>query len=297
MQQRWKKIDYTSPAGAQGGPGISKSITPYVGTPYIDMTAAVFSGVAQGIGATPGDVWWLGGQAPAMGGNAFMFVKSKVALTLGQLVTYALPTTGSATVPGAGTAASPLTTTASITTNISNAGGGVAPYATVAVNADVDNWIFVNATGATLPQLRRIKANSSSTTSFYKVALTDFLRPNNPTDADVFDTLATNADPLCIIRPWDVIVNTASTAPMGVALGSVTAGNFTIIQVAGLASVLTTGTGTALAPNVPAVGSANGVAIGSAAANQFVGGSAILPQIANAAAGVIIPCFVNFLSQ
>jgi hypothetical protein len=289
MLYRPKKIDYTSPAGASGGPGVSKQITPYVGTPYIDMTAAVFSGVSQAIGATVGDIWWLGGQAPAMGGNAFMFVKATVGLALGQLVSVALPTTGTATVPGAGTAASPLTTTASITTNINNA--------TLAVNADVDNWIFVNATGATLPQLRRIKYSSASATSFYKVALPDYLRPTSPTDADVFDTLATNADPLCIIRPWNLIVNTATTVPVGVALGTVTAGNYTVIQVAGLAAVLGVGTGTALVANVPAVGSAAGVMIGTAAANLYVGASLILPQLASTAASALMPAYVNFTGQ
>ena len=187
--------------------------------------------------------------------------------------------------------ASPLTTTASITTNINNA-------ATVAVNGDVDNYIFVNATGATLPQLRRIKANSSSATSFYKVALQDFLRPNSPTDADVFDTLATNADPLCIIRPWNLIVSTATTTPVGIALGAVTAGNFTIIQVAGLAAVSSIGNGTALAANVPASSGAAGSITGVAPPAAYYGASLILPQIAQAAAGpVIVPCFVNFLGQ
>lgn len=287
-----KKIDYTSPAGAQGGPGISKQITWYVGTPFIDMTAAVYTGVQQAIGANLGDIWWLGGQAPASGGNAFMFAKATVGLTLGQLVSVAVPTTGTATVPGAGTAASPLTTTASITTNINNA-------ATVAVNGDVNNWLYVNATGATLPQLRRIKYNSSSATSFYKVALTDNLRPNSPTDADVLDTALTNADPLCIIRPWNLIVNTATTTPVGVALGTVTAGNYTIIQVAGLAAVLAKGDVNALVVNQPAVGAAGGVASGSAAAaaNLYTGASLILPQFATAAASLLIPAYVNFTGQ
>jgi hypothetical protein len=291
MLFRPKKIDYSSPAGASGGPGVSKQITPYVGTAYVDMTAAVFSGVSQAIGATVGDLWWLGGQAPAMGGNAFIFAKATVGLTLGQLVSVALPTTGTATVPGAGTAASPLTTTASITTNINNA-------ATVAINGDVDNWIYVNATGATLPQLRRIKYNSSSATSFYKVALPDYLRPTTPNDADVLDTALTNADPLCIIRPWNLIVNTATTVPVGVALGTVTAGNYTIIQVAGMAAIQGVGNGTAIVANVPAVGGAAGVILGTAAANLYVGASLILPQFASVAAGpLLIPCYVNFTGQ
>jgi hypothetical protein len=292
VQFRPKKIDYTTPAGHQGGPGVSKQITWYVGTPFIDMTAAVYTGVQQAVGASLGDMWWLGGGARASGGNAFVFAKATVALTLGQLVSVAVPTTGTATVPGAGTAASPLTTTASITTNINNA-------ATVAVNGDVDNYIYVNATGATLPQLRRIKANSSSATSFYQVALRDFMRPNSPFDADVFDTLATNADPLSIIRPWNLIVNTATTTPVGVALGTVTAGSYTIIQVAGLAVVSAIGTTTATVVNQPAVGAAAGQIAGSAAAaaNLYNGASLILPQFATAAASLLIPCYVNFTGQ
>jgi hypothetical protein len=292
MQFRPKKTDYTSPASAQGGPGTQKAITHYFGTPYIDMTAAVFTGVAQAIGASLGDVWWLGGGQGAGGGNAFMFVKAAAGLTLGQLVAAAATTTGTATYPGAGTVASPLTTTASITTNINNA-------ATVAVNGDVDNWIWVNATGATLPQLRRIKYNSSSTTSFYKVALPDSMRPNNPTDQDVFDTLATNADAVSIIRPYNVRVCTASLVPIGVALGAVTSGSYTVIQVAGLACVLTKGDGTATVVGQPAVPGAAGVQSGSAAAaaNLYTGAGALIPQFAASAASVIIPTFVNFSGQ
>lgn len=291
MQYRPKKIDYTSPASAQGGPGVSKSVTWYYGTPYIDMTASTFAATFPG--ATTGDLWWLGDGAQASGGNAFMFVKATVGLTLGQLVAAALPTTGTATVPGAGTAASPLTTTASITTNINNAATGT-------VNGEVDNWIFVQATGATLPQLRRIKASSVSTTSFYKVALPDTMRPNSPTDQDVFDTLATNADALCIIRPYNVIVCTATTVPLGVALGTVTAGNYTIVQVAGLATVSVVGNVNATVVNQPAIPQAGGSIKGSAAAaaNIYTGAGLMLPQIASAAAGPLLqPVFVNFTGQ
>ena len=292
MLYKPKKIDYTAPASAQGGPGTQKSITHYFGTPYIDMSAAVFSGVQQAIGASLGDVWWLGGGAGAGGGNAFMFVKATAGLTIGQLVAASATTTGTATVPGAGTAASPLTTTASVTTNINNA-------ATVAVNGDVDNWIWVNATGATLPQLRRIKYNSSSTTSYYKVALPDPLRPNSPTDQDVFDTLATNGDAVSIIRPYNVLVCTASLTPLGVALGTVTSGNYTIIQVAGLACVTAVGNANALVVNQPAIPTAGGAIKGSAAAaaNLYTGASCILPQYATAAASIIIPAYVNFTGQ
>lgn len=314
MQYRFKKIDYTSPASAQGGPGIQKAVTWYVGTPYLNMTAAQMQLISADTGLTLGDVWTLGGQAQASGGNAFMFAYAAETLALGQLVANRPPTAtvddaggaaATVTVPGAGTAASPLTTTASATTNIDDTAFALP----VGVNGDVGNWLYVNATGATLPQLRRIKYNSSSTTTFYKVALPDFMRPNTPTDVDVFDTLATNGDTCCVIRPYHVVVNNSSTyggagistTPIGVALGAVTAGNYTIIQVRGLAPVqaVGNGVGTGLVVNRPAVGSTDGVIIGSAAsaANLYTAASLILPQFATTAAALTIPCFVNFMAQ
>lgn len=292
MQYRLKKIDYTSPAAAQGGPGIQKQFTWYVSTPYINMDSDTWKLVGGKIGATIGDMWWLGGGPAASGGNAFMFVRAREALALGQLVAMQAPTTGTATVPGV-----PATTTAAVTTNISNVAAGV--------NGEVDNWIHVNATGATLPQIRRIKANSAAATGTFTVALPDRLLPSSPTDKDVFDTLATNGDAVNIIRPYNVIVNTATTVPVGVALGTVTSGNYTIIQVAGLAAVQAVGNGTALVVNQPAIGSAAGVIIG-AGGNQgaapvitlYNAAASMIPLYATAAAGpLLIPTMVNFIGQ
>lgn len=283
MQQRWKKIDYTSPAGSQGGPGIQAQISWYLSTPYIDMTLAQFQGVAQNVGASIGDVWWLGGKAPASGGNAFMFVKADAALALGQLVTMAAPTAGTLTIPGV-----PVSTAAAITTSLTAS----------AVNVEVDNFIYVNpAAGYTTTQLRRIKANTAAAgASNYTVSLTDFLRPNSPLDADIFDGFSAmaNADAVCVIRPYHVIVNTATTVPIGVALGTVTSGNYTIIQVAGLAGVKST-TATA---NVPIVGAAAGLTVtGAGTANAYDSACMMVPMITNAVANNIIPVMVNFLGQ
>jgi hypothetical protein len=291
MQFRPKKIDYTTPAGASGGPGVAAQIPWYGGTPYINMSTAVYSGVQQAIGASLGDIWWLGGGPEASGGNAFMFVRARAALAIGQLVTFQTPTTGQLTVPGL-----PVSTAASITTNVSNAAAGV--------NGEVGNYIFVSpaATYATI-QLRRIKANTAAVTGNFTVAQTDFLRPNNPTDQDVFDgfSVFANADPLSIIRPYNVIVNTASTVPVGVALGTVTSGNYTIIQVAGLCPVLTKGdtANKGIVTGQPLVGGAAGVAQGQLdnAATEYVKyglGSNITALYTSTAASLILPCYVNF---
>lgn len=288
MQYRYKKTDYTAPANSQGGPGVQGAVTWYLSTPYLNMTAAQWHTVAEGTGLTLGDVWTLGGSQPQAAGNSFMFVKADAELTLGQLVTPALPTTGTITVPGV-----PVTSTEILTTDIDNSTAGT--------NGEVDNWIYGNITGATLPQLRRIKANTNAATGNFTVSQMDWMRPNSPHDADVLDTTPTNADPCCVIRPYHVIVNTEVTVPIGVSLGAVTSGNYTIVQVGGLAMISAIGDTTALVVNQPAVGAAAGQIAGSAAAaeNLYLGASLILPQFATAAGapGIFIPCFVNFMRQ
>jgi hypothetical protein len=292
MQFRPKKIDYTSPAGASGGPGIAKQITWYQGTPYVNMTSAVYTGVQQAIGASLGDVWWLGGGAAASGGNAFMFVKAKAALSLGQLVTMDDPT--ATTASGAGDASLSF-----IKTAYNNSGG--------TVNNDVGNWIHVDATGASLPQFRLIKANDAAATASYTVALKDYMRPNLPYDQDVFDTAATNADVVNIIRPYNVKVCTATTVPVGVALGTVTSGNYTIVQVAGIAILSAAGSGgsyVAIAVNKPASPAAAGVVTGfagtataltGAAGNLYSGAGSIIPLIANTSGSALLqPFYINF---
>lgn len=286
MLYRPKKIDYTSPASAQGGPGVQKQITHYFGTPYLDMTLAQWTALGSAIGASLGDTWWLGGDARANGGNAFMFVKSDHALVLGDVVTVAVPEDTTAHNPAS------QCTTSVCTTHFDTS--------TAAVNGEVNNWIWVEATGATLPQLRRIKANTAATLSAYTVAQRDYLRPNSPLDADIFDTVATDNDVVKIIRPYVVTHATATSVAVGVALGTVTANQYTIIQIAGLAAVRATNGGAALVVNVPAIMSGtDGVITGAGGtANLYNAAGSILPQFAyNAAGPGLVPCFVNFTGQ
>jgi hypothetical protein len=307
MQYRHKKIDYTVPSGHEGGPGVGKQITPYFGTPYLNMTETQWRAVHQNIGACLGDTWTLGGPGAALGGNTFMFVKSNATLGLGQLVAARAPTfqvddaggAASHAITGAGTAASPTTTTAIVTTDITISTWAVAP----GVNGEVDNWIWINSVAgnaAGVPQLRRIKANSSSATAFFTVAQADYMRPNSSLDADVFDYIPLNNELCSIVRPYHVIQCTEALAPIGVALGTVTAGNYTIIQIAGLANVLVDGDGLneGLVVNQPAWTVAAGAIRGAnGVAAQLVQGACILPQFASVvdiAVGLMIPCYVNF---
>jgi hypothetical protein len=273
MQFNYKKINYTSPGTAQGGPGIGPSI-PWYTSPYIDMSETTL----RQLGLRLGDTFWLDGLQEASGGNCFKVVKADAALSIGQLVSAATPATSTVG------AAAPVPSTASINWV---AGG-------LTVNAEVDNYIWTTtAASAAVGNLRRIKANTATAIT---VALPDQLRPNLPTDHDVFPFVPVAGDVAAIIRPHHVIVCTASLNPVGVALGTVTQYNYTLIQVAGLALVLSKGDVTATVVNVPAVPGAAGVVSGSAAAaaNLYAGGGNIIPQLANAGASVVIPCYVNF---
>jgi hypothetical protein len=272
MQFNYKKINYTSPGSAQGGPGIGPAI-PWFTSPYIDMTATQL----RQLGLRLGDTFWLGGEQAASGGNCFKVVKADAALTVGQLVAPAPP---AASTIGA---AAPAPSTASVNWV---AGG-------LTVNAEVDNYIMVTtAAAAAVGNLRRIKANTATTIT---VALSDYLRPNLPTDNDVFPFIPVAGDVANIIRPHHVIVNTATTIPCGVALGTVTQFNYTLIQVAGLAIVSAVNT-TALVAMQPAVGAAAGQATGSAAAaaNLYAQGCVIIPLVANAAGSRMDAFYVNF---
>ncbi len=270
-----QKINYTSPASAQGGPGVSKSLTWYVGTPYIDMTLAQMNA----LGLKPGDTWWVGGNPGVAGGNCFKVVKAIAALSLGQLVAMADPALSVV-------AAAPAPTTAAFGWN---AGG-------LTVNAEVGNFVWVSSAAATLPQCREIKAN---TATLLTVAQADYLRPNLPTSADVFDNVPVAAEVSAIIRPYNVKVCTATDNPTGVALGTVTINNYTVVQVAGLAFVQVDADGggaTAIVMGVQASPTAAGCAVGSAGVTLYNGGLALTPLLAStAAAGTLIPFYVNFI--
>ena len=282
MQFSPKSINFTPGVWAQGGSGVAGNFFPWYASPYLDITAANYAGIQAGLGLSPGDFWWNNGTQEGCEGNAFMFVKANAGLTIGQLVAMDAPQTGTYTAAGS---------TASTTiTNITEAQG---------VNGDVNNYLSGIFTGQAVPQIRRIKGNTNGANAQFKISLPDYLRPNLPNDLDVWTTTPTNGDQLCVIRPFNVRVCTASLQPIGVALGTVTSGSYTIIQVAGLAGVSAVGNSLANVAMVPGAPGAAGVLTGQpanySAAQIFTQGTAIVPLIANSAASAFIPCMVNFI--
>lgn len=277
-----KAINFTPGVWAQGGSGVAGNFFPWYTAPFLDMTQAQWQAVAQGVGLSLGDSWWNNGTQGAAEGNAFMFVKANAGLTIGQLVAMDAPQTGTFTTAGS---------TASLSkTNITEAG---------AVNSEIDNWLTVIATGQAVPQARRIKANTTGANAIYTISQPDFLRPNSPNDLDVWTTTPTNGDQVAVVRPFQVKVCTASLQPIGVALGTVTSGDFTIIQIAGLAGVSCVGNTLANVAMVPGSPGAAGVLTGQpanySAAQYFNAGGSIVPMMANAAASAMVMCMVNFV--
>lgn len=229
-------------------------------------------------GGALGAQWALTGDIKVGGGNSFMLVKADAALTKGQLVSWAIPTVGG-TVTGASTT-SVLTIT----------GGGLV------AQAHVGKLLWLNnTTGGANATLKRVRSNTTTTITIAEV---DPYVASKPFDADVLAVAPTNADLYTMVDPYHVIVNTATTIPIGVALGTVTQDYYTIIQTSGIGIFSAVGNGTALVVNQPAVGGAAGVILGSGAtAGGYMGAGSINPMHATAAASLFIPCQFNFLGN
>ena len=259
------------PAHLSPAPLAGQKLWPWYGSEYYNSSTAL-----TGLGTE----WDCVGEIGAIGGNSFMYVKaaSGVSFTVGQLVSFATPTASTVTAAG------------STKNMIVWAAGGLT------VNAEVGNVLYVansTASGGGFTY-RKIIANTATTIT---VATTDPNVASKPNDQNAFEEIPTNGDVAIIIRPYQVIVNTATTVPCGVALGTVTAGYYTIIQTKGLALVSSKGDGTALAVGVPAVGTAAGVIIGgNGTANAYTGAN-IVPQSAFSAASGLSPVLINFKGQ
>ena len=226
-----------------------------------------------------GSVWW-----DQQTGNAYQYVKAGAGLTVGQVVSLELPTAGTVTAAGS--------TTAELITNINttNLGSLIGDYL----------WTLdaVGTSPSSFSQnLRVIKGHTTGAAAHIVVAKRSEITTLNTFDADVLPSVPANGSAAVIIRPYRVIVGTASNVPVGICMGTVTSGNYTIIQVAGLAMVAAKGDGTALAAGSPCIVGASGVILGATAgATPYMPGSSIIALAATSSATVSLhPCYVNFL--
>ena len=229
------------------------------------------------------------------GGNSFMCVRASEGLTVGQLVSPVVPTV---TDIVASTVTNLNTTTQLIVTGMTTTASEVGNFLFIANSADA-------TLGFVIREILEQRKNDGTTPGFtgvntaFVISNVDWTVASKPKDADALVTAPVNPNPVKLYRPYNVGVNIATTTPCGVALGTVTSGYYTIIQVAGLALISSVGNGTALAAGVLAIGAAAGVAIGSTAgATPYGGGSTMIPLQAYAAAGPALqPFHCNFIGS
>ena len=133
----------------------------------------------------------------------------------------------------------------------------------------IPGWAFITS-GTGIGQRRRIKRNTASTdtpANAITVSDADFSTPAYSTAIlapDAFGTLCATGDGLSVIAPWEVIPTAAALdLPQGVALGTATSGNYTLILVCGFALAKLVGsTDTAVAGAPIVISGTAGVAAG-----------------------------------
>lgn len=168
-------------------------------------------------------------------GNLFMYVRASGALTIGQVVRLAVAGLGD--VPAAGTISASTTTRrifTNITTTLDEPGLGslLASPGTVA------------GVGVNFLKIIKDQVAVGANTTF-DISKKQIHFGIGKYDGDELAAIPTTGDPVAIVRPYNVVVNGASAAgmqPVGVALGTVTAAGGTLIQIAGIASVMCNGT-------------------------------------------------------
>ena len=239
-----------------------------------------------------GEVFELSGQISSGGGNAFQVVKAYETLAAGQLVTNA----GAAFGQVSGTVTSASSDTVTITTNIT----------TVAHDVGQPLLLYIRNTtssgGGNVLRTARLASGGSGaygTNSVFTIETVDYSVASKPYGPNALTLAATNGDVAVLIRPFVASINTATTVPSGVALGVATAGNYTIVQVAGEALVLSGGTTPGLVIGELAVGGAAGVITASTTgAAIWAGASSIVSHCTyNTSASILVPCKVNFLGN
>jgi len=251
----------------------------------------------------PGTAWY-----DADTGNAFAYVKANAALAAGQIVSWLVPGTGSSVAAPTGNDV--FGNAADNKFAISLTGGSLA----LTTNNEVGNWLWIpNLQAAPGPTLRKIKGNTSGNTPNITIAVRDQATTLNQYDADAFATALTSGATylLSLIRPRQVQVCAGATPPCGVALGTVTATYYTIIQIAGLALCQADGaTNGAIVAGQPATVQSSGCVAAllqltastqiTALSTNFAvaGGGLIEPLVLFSTSSSVpfqIPCYVNFV--
>lgn len=187
-------------------------------------------------------------------GNVFCYVRAAQALSAGNVVRRSAPGTGDH--PAAGTI-SANTTTRVVYTNI-----------TTTVDESAIGSFLVGSSGTT-PFYRRIKSPFTvGANSIFTISKVQVFFGIGKYDGDELSATPTTSDPVVIARPYNVCVGGAAAAgmvPVGVALGTVSQGSGTLIQVQGIALVNVNGTTVDVTAGGLLTTGASGTAVGPTA--------------------------------
>lgn len=180
-------------------------------------------------------------------GNVFLYVRAVAALAAGQVVTQAANLTGTVS---ASTTVNSIFSNITTTINESSVGSFLSSPGTVA--------------GAGVPFLKVIKGQVAigANTTFVISKKSIFIGIGKQ-DGDSLSAIPTTGDPLAVVRCYAVDVAGVAATPYGVALGTVSSGNRTLVQVGGLALVQANGATDALTDGGIAVTAASGVVKGT----------------------------------
>jgi hypothetical protein len=198
------------------------------------LTYPVFSAIndapAQLVPSAPGQ---LGDVVIDKFGNLYVYVRAGAALAVGQVCKNLAPTTGTVSATGSGG-----DNLAVINTNITT-------------TVDESQVVaFLSNNSVTNPGIRLIKGHLGNVVG----ANTQFVISKKQPffgigafDGDKLTVAWVNTDPIAIVRPYTVdVCGVAPDQPVGVALGTVTSGNRTLIQVSGVARANAVGSTDAL---------------------------------------------------
>ncbi len=252
----------------------------------------------------PGTAWY-----DTANGNAFAYVKAGAALANGQFVAKQVPATGPYIAAPTGNGSNGVAADNKCVLSITGS-------ASLTTNAEIGNWIWIENGGtqaAPGPTIRKIKGNTSGTTPNITIAVRDLNSTLSQYDADVFATALTSGSTYLspYIRPNTVVVCTATLVPCGMALGTVTSGYYTIIQIMGLALGQADGvTNGAIVAGMPCVVNTTGAmaAIGTQATatnvgaptNVYAGAGLIEPLVLHSTSSTtpyLIPAYINLIGN
>lgn len=260
---------------------------PRLSSSYPDYAAASIGGVSfptfalQNLAAyaqTPNENSQLGDVVIDKYGCRFQFVRCVAALTVGQVVKGATNLTGTVTAAGSTTGL----VNSNITTTIDESAVGS----------------FLSSPGTTaFTRVIKKQVAIGTNTGFY-VSLSDPFIGIGQKDGDVLAAIPTDTDVLHVVRPFAVDVAGVAATPVGVAMGTVTSGNRTLVQIEGLALVSAIGSTDAITDNgivvTAAAGQVKGTLGTATAASAIAEAKSIvgIGKMAYSGASVLVPVYL-----